>query len=441
MRFCIGILIIFFFQNCSFDKKSGIWNNQIETNKKTKDLFEDFETLSTFNNSFNKVINKKKNFNFKLDKPIKTSDWRDIFFSKSNNLDNFKYNNKNELIFKSKKLSNHNLSNYILIEKNKIVTSDTRGNLIFFSLSQNKVINIFNFYQKKFKKIEKKLNMILDRDTVYISDNLGYLYAFNYKTQKLVWAKNYKIPFRSNLKLYKDKLIASNQNNNLYYFNKNSGDIIKSIPTEETIIKNQFINNLSLDNENLIFLNTYGSLYSINNDTMKINWFINLNQSLDINPSNIFLGTEIIHNGSKIVLSSNQFTYVIDILSGSILFKKNFISLIKPTVINEYLFLISKNNLLISVNLNSSEIIYSININEQIAEFLNIKKKSAKFRNLFIVNNNIFVFLQNSYLLKFNINGKLLDVTKLRAKLNSNPIFIDGSIFFLNDKNKIIIID
>ena len=125
-----------FFQNCSFDKKSGIWNNQIETNKKTKDLFEDFETLSTFNNSFNKVINKKKNFNFKLDKPIKTSDWRDIFFSKSNNLDNFKYNNKNELIFKSKKLSNHNLSNYILIEKNKIVTSDTRGNLIFFFITK-----------------------------------------------------------------------------------------------------------------------------------------------------------------------------------------------------------------------------------------------------------------------------------------------------------------
>ena len=31
--------------------------------------------------------------------------------------------------------------------------------------------------------------MILDRDTVYISDNLGYLYAFNYKTQKLVWQK------------------------------------------------------------------------------------------------------------------------------------------------------------------------------------------------------------------------------------------------------------
>ena len=100
--------------------------------RKQKIYLKILKLYQLFNNSFNKVINKKKNFNFKLDKPIKTSDWRDIFFSKSNNLDNFKYNNKNELIFKSKKLSNHNLSNYILIDKNKIVTSDTRGKLNFF---------------------------------------------------------------------------------------------------------------------------------------------------------------------------------------------------------------------------------------------------------------------------------------------------------------------
>jgi hypothetical protein len=28
--------------------------------------------------------------------------------------------------------------------------------------------------------------------------------------------------------------------------------------------------------------------------TMKINWFINLNQSLDLNPSNLFFGNQII---------------------------------------------------------------------------------------------------------------------------------------------------
>ena len=60
--------------------------------------------------------------------------------------------------------------------------------------------------------------MIIEKDVIYVSDNLGYLYAFDYKNKKIIWAKNYRIPFRSNLKLYGNKLIASNQDNNLFFF-------------------------------------------------------------------------------------------------------------------------------------------------------------------------------------------------------------------------------
>ena len=37
-----------------------------------------------------------------------------------------------------------------------------------------------------------------------------------------------------------------------------NGNILKMITTEETIIKNKFINNISLINDNTFFLNTYG---------------------------------------------------------------------------------------------------------------------------------------------------------------------------------------
>ena len=57
-------------------------------------------------------------------------------------------------------------------------------------------------------------------------------------------------------------------------------NILKLIPTEETIVKNKFINNISLNKIITFFLNTYGSLYSVDNKKMQINWFINLNQSL-----------------------------------------------------------------------------------------------------------------------------------------------------------------
>ena len=64
------------------------------------------------------------------------------------------------------------------------------------------------------------------------------------------------------------------------------------------------------------------------------------------------------------------------------------------------------------------------------------KKKKVVFREIFFVNEKIFVFLFNSYLLKFNINGNLENVSKLPQKINSNIIFVDGSMLFINTRKK-----
>lgn len=439
MKFIFVLLFFFLFQSCSFDKKSGIWKNENIIDNKTSDSFKDFETLIIFNTSFNSVI-ENDNFTFKLIKPAKISEWSDIYFQESNNFKNFSYGGQNELILKSKKLSRYNTSDYILYKKNNVILSDDRGNIINFSINQNEIIDDFNFYKKHYKKIRKNLNLIIQDNIVFVSDNLGYLYAYDLIKKKIIWAKNYEIPFRSNLKIFEDKLITSNQNNILYFFDKNSGNILKLIPTEETIAKNEFENNLSVNAESLYFLNTYGSLYSIDNSTMRINWFINLNQSLNTNSGNIFKSTKIIHNKKRIVISTNNTTYIVDSDNGSVLFKKNFISILKPIIINNYLFLITKNNFLIAMDLNSGKIIYSYDTNQQIADFLNIKKKKAEYKNFFIVNNKILIFLKNSYILQFNINGKLEKAFKLKLKMKSNPIFIDDKLIFLSTKKKLVIL-
>ena len=80
---------------------------------------------------------------------------------------------------------------------------------------------------------------------------------------------------------------------------------------------------------------------------MSVEWFININQSLDLNPSNLFIGKEIINYKGNLVTSSNNFTYIFDEKSGSLLYKKNFISSVKPILNNSHLFLITKNNFLI----------------------------------------------------------------------------------------------
>ena len=441
MRIILIFLCFVFFQSCSFDDKSGIWKSESKSIKEKNEDFSQFKDLSTSRSSFNRELSIKDGFNFILPNPVTNLEWTDVFYNQSNSSKNFKFTDFNNRTFRSKKITKHTIDDYFLYHNENIISTDQAGNLNIFSLVENKKIISFNFYKKKFKKNKKKLNIIVEKNIIYVSDNLGYLYSFDYQKEKVLWAKNLKIPFRSNLKIFQNKLILSNQNNQLYFINKNNGDILKLIPTEETLVKNKFINNISLTNESTFFLNTFGSLYSIDNKKMQINWFLNFNQSSNISPSNLFLGNKLINTKDKIVVSTNFFTYVIDINTGSILFKKNFSSFIKPIIINNYLFLITKNDLIISLNLDNGEIIYSHNINKKISKFLKTKEKKANFKNISMINNQIYIFLQNSYVLVFKVDGKIEKIFKLPSKLNSQPILIEESMMFLDSSNKISIVN
>ena len=58
-----------------------------------------------------------------------------------------------------------------------------------------------------------------------------------------------------------------------------------------------------------------------------------------------------------------------------------------------------------------------------------------------MINNKIFIFLKNSYVIVFELNGNIEKIIKLPLKLNSEPILIKDSLIFLDFKNKISIIN
>ena len=49
---------------CSFDDKSGIWNNQNSLSKNKKNELSDLKSLITEDKSFDKIIEYKKNLKF-----------------------------------------------------------------------------------------------------------------------------------------------------------------------------------------------------------------------------------------------------------------------------------------------------------------------------------------------------------------------------------------
>ena len=67
--------------------------------------------------------------------------------------------------------------------------------------------------------------------------------------------------------------------------------------------------------------------------------------------------------------------------------------------------------------------------------------QSVKFKNMFLVNNHIYVFLKNSLFLKYDINGNLEKVEKLPRKIYSHPMFIDNSMIYVSDNKKISMLD
>lgn len=438
MKNILKILIICtFLISCSFDNKSGIWKNSDDIKIK-ENPFKDFEKLYTEEQKFNKIIKPGNNFQIKLDPIKKPLIWQDEYYQNSNNSDNFFYKNTNEVVTKGKKISSKNLSKRLLIDQRNLITYDNSGNIFVFSIDQNQTLFKFNFYKKNFKKIYKKLNLYLKDSTIYVSDNLGYLYALDYLKGEILWAKNFKIPFRSNIKVFDDKIFLADQDNTFYVVNRLNGERIRSIPTEEVTLKNKFINSIALNNDTIFFLNTYGSLYSVNMSNSRINWFVNLNKSIDVNIGNLFSSQPIILHKQNLVISSQSHLYILDSRNGSTLLKKPIDSSVKPIVSGDYLFFITKKYLLICLNSKSSKIEYSININNSIAKFLNTKEKSVSVKNLKIVNDKLYLFLKNSFIVKFDTSGKIENIEKLKFKIQSEPIFLDGAILYLNNNNQLI---
>ena len=156
MKFFYVLVIIFFFNNCSFDKKSGIWKNENSiSNNVNNSVFKDFKKISSSREPYSENLSIKPEFVFKLEKPKINNSWPDFFYNKNNNFRNLKYTELNKVFLKTKKLSKYATNQYLLFENNNLILNDQKGNIIIYSINKNSTISKFNFYKKKYKSIKK----------------------------------------------------------------------------------------------------------------------------------------------------------------------------------------------------------------------------------------------------------------------------------------------
>ena len=356
----INYLIISFFliNNCSFDNKTGIWTGSDQITKKENNSKQNTEFIFKKQNITIEEIDLSTEQTIKIDKPKNYNEWSQRYQNKSNNINNVTFLNEGNYQ-KLSKISNTRVNKNILVYKNNLFFSDSRGNIGVFSLRENKLLFKYNFYKKKLKKIKKEIKLLVKENTIIAVDNFGYIYSIDYKQKKIVWAKNFLIPFRSNLKIINETLFVSDEKNKVILINIKNGDKIDELYTQPSQAVSDFESNLAVDNNNnLLFMSTSGILYSLNFINNKsINWIINFKQESEM----IYKGNPIIVSNDKIIISSKDNISLIN-EDGAKIWDLNIKSNLSPIVSGNMIFTVNKDNYLILVNKNTGQIIFSKNI-------------------------------------------------------------------------------
>tara|TARA_B110000211_G_scaffold94849_1_gene110615 strand:- start:2014 stop:3384 length:1371 start_codon:yes stop_codon:yes gene_type:complete len=453
MKRLLLIFVVVIFTACSFDNKTGIWKDASNTpvdNKNTKSIIGNtpniiYENIFTKKESFNEEKEPDNFSSIKINKPIKIANWLERYATPTNNISNFSYSNNKILLSKSRKLSKHassinSLNRKIVFYKNNLISYDHKGTIFIYSLNLNKKIFEYNFYKKNFKNFNKVINLIINENVLYAADNLGYIYALNLDDNSIIWAKNYGIPFRSNLKFVNNQIFLANQDNVIYSVNSNTGEKNWQFATSLTFLKSSFENNFALDliNNNLFFLNTSGELYSINYLTQNINWIINFKNSSLVGDTELFLSHPIVIKNNNLIITTEKAILSYNALTSLRNWNLSAEPIFKPIITSNYTYIVLKNDLLICIENTNGNVVWSRNIFSNLE--YKIKKKFKLIVDFKIVNNEINIYYKNGNLLSFNYgDGKLNQMSRISKKgISSEIVFLDDNMLFIDMNNKLL---
>ena len=431
------IIFLFFVNNCSFDNKTGIWTGSDQISKKEINTNENTEYIFKKQKNITEEIDLILEQTIKIDKPKIFKEWSQRYQNKFNNINNVSFFNEGNYQ-KLSKISKAKVNKNILIYKNNLFFSDLNGNIGVFSLKENRLIFKYNFYKKKLKKFKKEIKLLVKENIIIAVDNFGYVYSIDYKQNKIIWAKNFLIPFRSNLKVVNETLFLSDEKNKIILINIINGDKIEEFYTQPSKAVSKFESNLAVDNNNnLLFMSTSGALYSLNLINNKsINWIINFKKESEL----IYSGNPIIISKNEIMISNKDNISLINV-NGNKIWDLNIKSNLSPVISGNTIFTVNKDNYLILINKDTGQIKFSKSIYSLITKDFkkNLKRKINKINHIYLIGNKLLLISDNSYFIEINIQN-IINVNSIKKnpfEIFSDIIFYQKEMVFINKSNRI----
>ncbi len=417
-------IVLFFFNNCSLNENSRIWKdkeNKLEPDKKiTKVFAEDRQSVSEFNSDL------------KLDlSSIKINDEK---INNQNNVGLQNYKGRFTKIgkFKFTKLDEINQLDFEpIFLNNGIIFFDKKGSIIRYDNNQ-KVIWKKNHYSKTEKKLEPKLNFLLDGQNLLVTDSIAKYYSVNVSTGELNWSKNNDYPFNSNIKKHDDKIFVIDYKNTLRCYKIEDGSECWNLQTEDSFIISNIKYSLIIFKDNVIFSNSIGDITAVNIETGLITWQLPTQNSSIINETYNFKTSKLVSDGNSIFFSNNknQF-YSIDLKTGTTNWINEVNSNVKPILIGNLIFTISNEGYLHLIDKNKGNI---VRITDLFLYYKNKKRKNIYPIGFVIGGKKLFLTNSDGKMIIAGIeDGKIIKIEKVSNGLISEPFIFKNNLYVVRN--------
>ena len=443
IKYLIFFLVLILFANCSFDNKSGIWSGDEKEKKRISELEEDqgqiidVVKIYTSESFYSKEVTAVKSIS--LTKPKTNSSWKMSSLNLQNFIGNIYLSGIGNNFLKKKigkdKFSISQVMASPLVFNDNIIFADDTGTI--FSINQRGKINWKkNIYKKIYKKIYKNLSFSIHKDKIYIADNIGFIYAISLESGELIWIKDHRIPLKSKIKVFDNKIYVINQDNRLLCLDTEKGSKIWDFRSISSFLKSQNFLALAISKEgDLVTLNSSGDLLKVKANNGRVYWSINATGSAVTIVGDFFKSSEIVISDNDIIFSASSSIFSFDLYSGYLNWEVDINSKNTPIIDGNNIFLVSDNGYFVNLDRNSGKIILSTNI----LKILKKKKQMTQITGFIMGSGKIYATTLNGYLIVCSaVSGKVEYFKKIGDQITAAPIINDGSLYILTANSRIL---
>ena len=419
----IYLVLFLFILSCSLNPNSKFWT-------KEKKIFVDKSSNSVLLTEKKQSLNEfNQNLKISIPKNLKTENNLQL---NNDGFVNFEANLKKMSKYSFKTISSFsNFEPEILLDKNQLFYFDSNGSIIKFD-NNSDVVWRQNYYSKQDKKLQPILFFGKSGEDLFVADSIANYYVINKNTGQIKWKKKHSSSFNSQIKTFENKALVIDMENQLRCFSMETGDLLWSVKTQQSLLRSQKKQSLIINNNKVYFSNSIGDITAVNILNGKIIWQTPTQSNVSFGNTYFLKLSDIVSDENSIFVSNNnnQF-FSIDLLSGTINWKQDFSSELRPALIGEYLVTISDNSLLIVMNKQTGQI---IRINDLLKDFKKRRKKEYQPIGFLVGKLNIYLSTKNGRILVINFKeGKIKKMIKLDNDKLQRPVYFNKSLYIAKD--------